>query len=164
LIEHPAAVAAPSPVRRQCRRSGDGDSSERANPPPSPHAGPSIRVRRLPFPPVVIVVAVRWYLRFGLSYRDVEELLADRGIEVDHVTVDRWVQRFTPLLAEAARTCRHPVGDRWQVDETDVKVADSWRDAYRAMTSSGRSTTCSCPRAATPPQPAGSSSRPLAPP
>jgi transposase-like protein len=47
----------------------------------------------------VIVVAVRWYLRYGLSYRDVEELLAGRGIEVDHVTVYRWVQRFTPLLA-----------------------------------------------------------------
>ena len=48
------------------------------------------------FPPDMIVVAVRWYLRFGLSYRDVEELLAERGIEVDHVTVYRWVQRFTP--------------------------------------------------------------------
>src|SRR5829696_2024239 len=50
------------------------------------------------FPPDVIVVAVRWYLRFGLSYRDVEELLIERGVEVDHVTVYRWVQRFTPLL------------------------------------------------------------------
>jgi transposase, IS6 family len=48
------------------------------------------------FPPEVIVLAVRWYLRFGLSYRDVEELLAERSIEVDHVTVYRWVQRFTP--------------------------------------------------------------------
>jgi transposase, IS6 family len=64
------------------------------------------------FPPYVIVLAVRWYLRFGLSYRDVEELLAERGIEVDHVTVYRWVQRFTPLLAEATRPCRHLVGDR----------------------------------------------------
>ena len=70
------------------------------------------------FPPDVIVIAVRWYLRFGLSYRDVEELLAERGAEVDHVTVYRWVQRFTPLLAEAARPCRHAVGDRWWVDET----------------------------------------------
>ena len=61
------------------------------------------------FPSVVIVLAVRWYLRFGLSYRDVEELLAERGIEVDHVTVYRWVQRFTPLLADAARPCRHAV-------------------------------------------------------
>jgi transposase-like protein len=66
----------------------------------------------------VIVLAVRWYLRFGLSYRDVEELLAERGVQVDHVSVYRWVQRFTPLLAEAARPCRHRVGDRWQVDET----------------------------------------------
>jgi len=58
----------------------------------------------------------------GLSYRDVEELPAERGIEVDHVTIYRWVLRFTRLLAEAARPCRHAVGDRWQVDETYVKV------------------------------------------
>jgi transposase-like protein len=69
----------------------------------------------------VIVLAVRWYLRFGLSYRDVEELLTERGVEVDHVTVYRWVLRFTPLLAEAARPCRHTVGDRWFVDETYVR-------------------------------------------
>jgi transposase, IS6 family len=75
------------------------------------------------FPPEIIVLAVRWYLRFGLSYRDVEELLVERGIEVDHVTVFRWVQRFTPLLADAARPCRRAVGDRWFVDETYVKVA-----------------------------------------
>jgi hypothetical protein len=75
------------------------------------------------FPPDVIVLAVRWYLRFGLSYRDVEELLAERGIEVDHVTVYRWVHRFSPLLVDAARFARHRVGDRWHVDETYVKVA-----------------------------------------
>jgi len=90
------------------------------------------------FPPDVIVLAVRWYLRFGLSYRDVEELLAERGIEVDHVTVYRWVQRFTPLLAEAARPCRHRVGDRWQVDETYVKVAGRWRYVYRAIDQFGQ--------------------------
>jgi transposase-like protein len=54
------------------------------------------------FPPDVVSLAVRWYLRFGLSYRDVEELLAERGVEVDHVTIYRWVQRFTPLVVEAA--------------------------------------------------------------
>ena len=59
------------------------------------------------FPPEMIVLSVRWYLRFALSYREVEELLAERGIEVDHTTVYRWVQRFTPLLTEAARPCRH---------------------------------------------------------
>jgi len=90
------------------------------------------------FPPDVIVLAVRWYLRFGLSYRDVEELLAERGIEVDHVTVYRWVQRFTPLLAEAARPCRHLVGDRWQVDETYMKVAGQWRYIYRAIDQLGQ--------------------------
>ena len=78
------------------------------------------------FPREVIALAVRWYLRYGLSYRDVEELLAERGIEVDHVTVYRWVQRFTPLLIDAARPCRHGFGDRWFVDETYVKVAGVW--------------------------------------
>jgi len=90
------------------------------------------------FPPDVIVVAVRWYLRFGLSYRDVEELLADRGLEVDHVTIYRWVQRFTPLLADAARPCRHAVGDQWQVDETYIKVGGAWRYVYRAIDQFGQ--------------------------
>ena len=79
------------------------------------------------------MLAVRWYLRYGLSYRDVEELLLERGIEVDHVTIYRWVQRFTPLLIDAARPCRHAVGGRWFVDETYVKVARTWRYVYRAV-------------------------------
>jgi IS6 family transposase len=90
------------------------------------------------FPSDVIVLAVRWYLRFGLSYRDVEELLAERGIEVDHVTIYRWVLRFTPLLADAARPCRHRVGDGWQVDETYVRVAGQWRYVYRAIDQFGQ--------------------------
>jgi IS6 family transposase len=90
------------------------------------------------FPPEIIVLAVRWYLRYGLSYRDVQELLAERGIEADHVTVYRWVQRFTPLLADAARPCRHSVGDSWFVDETYVKVAGKWRYVYRAVDQHGQ--------------------------
>jgi transposase-like protein len=93
---------------------------------------------RFRFPADVIVLAVRWYLRFGLSYRDIEELLAERGIEVDHVTVYRWVQRFTPLLVDAARPCRHAVGDRWQVDETYTKVAGQWRYVYRVVDQFGQ--------------------------
>ncbi len=77
--------------------------------------------------------AVRWYLRYGLSYRDVEELLTERGIVVDRVTVYRWGQRFTPLLIDAARPCRHAPGDRWSVDETYVKVAGRWVYPYRAV-------------------------------
>jgi hypothetical protein len=64
------------------------------------------------FPAEVITVAVPCYLRYGLSYRNVEELLAERGVEVDHVAVFRWVQRFTPLFADAARRSRHAVGCR----------------------------------------------------
>jgi len=90
------------------------------------------------FPPEVILIAVRWYLRYGLSYRDLEELLAERGIEVDHVTLFRWVQRFTPLLVEAARPCRHSVGGHWFVDETYVKVSGSWRYVYRAVDQYGQ--------------------------
>ena len=90
------------------------------------------------FPPEVILLAVRWYLRYGLSYRDLEELLADRGIEVDHVTFYRWVQRFTPLLIDAARPVRHVAGDRWFVDETYVKVSGIWSYVYRAVDQHGQ--------------------------
>jgi transposase-like protein len=90
------------------------------------------------FPPEVITLAVWWYLRFGLSYRDVEELLAERGIEVDHVTVYRWVQRFAPEFAQAAKVRRHVVGDRWHVDETYVKVGGTWRYLFRAIDQFGQ--------------------------
>jgi IS6 family transposase len=99
---------------------------------------PSSAFKGFRFPPEIIVLALRWYLRYGLSYRDVEELLGERGIEVDHVTIYRWVQRFTPLLADAAGPCRHPVGDFWFVDETYVKVAGRWRYVYRAVDQYGQ--------------------------
>jgi transposase-like protein len=86
----------------------------------------------------VIVFAVRWYLRRGLSHRDVEELLAERGITVDHVTVYRWVQRFTLRLIDAARQCRHVPGDRWFVDETYLRVVGRWVCVYRAIDQLGR--------------------------
>jgi hypothetical protein len=77
-------------------------------------------------PAEVIPLAVRWYPRFGLSYRNLEELLAERGIEVDHVTFYRGVQRFAPLLVDAARSRRHGGGDRWFVVETYLKVGGRW--------------------------------------
>ena len=90
------------------------------------------------FPREVISVAVRWYLRYGLSYRDVEELLAERGVTVDHVTIYRWVQRFTPEFVEAPRPTRHLLGDRWFVDETYVKVNGRWTYLYRAVDQYGQ--------------------------
>jgi transposase-like protein len=86
----------------------------------------------------VIAVAVRWYLRYGLSYRDVEQLLAERGVVVDHTTVYRWVQVFTCEFIDAARPARHVVGDRWFVDETYVKVAGRWTYLYRAIDQHGQ--------------------------
>jgi transposase-like protein len=86
----------------------------------------------------VILLAVRGYLRYSLSYRDLEELLAERGIDVDHVTLFRWVQRFTPELIDAARPGRHVAGDRWFADETYVKVAGVWRYVYRAVDQHGQ--------------------------
>ena len=84
------------------------------------------------------MLAVRWYLRYGLSYRDVEELLVERGVQVDHVSIYRWVQRFTPLLIDAARPRRHVPGDRWFVDETYVKIAGRWVYLYRAIDQYGQ--------------------------
>ena len=90
------------------------------------------------FPREVISVAVRWYLRYGLSYRDAEELLAERGVTVDHVTDYRWVQRFTPEFIETARPYRHAPGNRWFVDETCLKVAGNWTYLYRAVDQHGQ--------------------------
>ena len=109
------------------------------------------------FPREVIAVAVRWYLRYGLSYRDVEELLAERGVTVDHVTVYRWVQRFTPEFIEPARLCRHIPGDCWFVDETYVKVSAGGPICTGRLTSMARSSTCCCLCGGTWPQPGGSS-------
>ncbi len=105
---------------------------------PRPRPVPASAFAGYRFPPEVITLAVRWYLRFGLSYRDVEELLAERGIEVDHVSIYRWVQRFAPEFAEAARARRHVVGDRWHVDETYLKVGGRWRYLFRAIDQFGQ--------------------------
>ena len=110
----------------------------RSNADPHPHPVPSSAFAGYRFPPEVITLAVRWYLRFGLSYRDVEELLAERGIEVDHVSIYRWVQRFAPEFAEAARARQHVVGDRWHVDETYLKVGGTWRYLFRAIDQFGQ--------------------------
>ena len=89
------------------------------------------------FEPEVILLAVGWYLRFSLSYRDVEELLAERGLLVDHVTVWRWVQRYAPEMERRLRSRLKPTTDSWRVDETYIRVKGQWRYLYRALDSAG---------------------------
>src|SRR6202521_352933 len=89
------------------------------------------------FEPEVILLAVGWYLRFSLSYRDVEELLAERGLLVDHVTVWRWVQRYAPEIQRRLQTRLRPTNDSWRVDETYIRVKGKWVYLYRAVDSTG---------------------------
>ncbi len=90
------------------------------------------------FPPDVIALAVRWYLRFRLSYADVAELLAERGVGVDASTISDWVREFTPRYEEATRPCRHAVGTTWSVDETYATVAGKPAYVYRAIDGQGQ--------------------------
>src|SRR4051795_7934425 len=90
------------------------------------------------FPPAVIGLAVRWYLRFRLSYAEVVEWLAERFIPVDASTVFDWVQKFAPLYQDAAKAYRRRVGPRWSVDETYVKVMGRWGYVYRAIDEYGQ--------------------------
>ncbi|WP_414476153.1 IS6 family transposase [Microvirga sp. M2] len=85
----------------------------------------------------VILLCVRWYLAYGLSLRNLEEMMAERGISVDHATVGRWVIRCSPELLERFNSRKRPVSRRWHVDETYVKVRGRWMYRYRAIDSSG---------------------------
>src|SRR5207247_1232744 len=89
------------------------------------------------FTPDVILCAVRWYLRYSLSYRDVRELLVERGLEIDHTTVWRWVQHFAPELEERTRPHLKPTNKSWRVDETYVRIKGRWFYLYRAIDSAG---------------------------
>ena len=84
------------------------------------------------FEDVVIVLCVRWYLRYSLSYRDLEEMMAERGLAIDNVTIWRWVQRYAPVLNQRIRSeLRTPKGS-WRVDETYVKIAGNWKSQRQA--------------------------------
>ena len=87
--------------------------------------------------PELILCAVRWYLRYSLSFRDVEELFTERGLEADHTTIWRWVQRYGPELEQRLRRQLKPTTKSWRVDETYVRVKGRWCYLYRAIDSRG---------------------------
>ncbi len=86
----------------------------------------------------IILLCVRWYLRYLLSYRDLEEMMLERGLHVDHTTIYRWVQRYAPELEKRCRPHLKTITDSWRVDETSIKVKKTWMDLYRAVDAGGQ--------------------------
>jgi len=84
-------------------------------------------LKRLHYPLEVILTCVRWYVAYPLSLRHLEEMMAERGIAVDHSTVHRWAIKLLPVLEKAFRRCKRAVGKRWRMDETYVKIRGEWR-------------------------------------
>ena len=85
----------------------------------------------------IILLCVRWYLRYSLSYRDLEEMMRERGLHVDHTTIYRWVQRYAPELEKRSRPHLKACNDSWRVDETYIKIKKVWTYLYRAVDSEG---------------------------
>jgi len=83
------------------------------------------------------LLCIRWYLRYPLSYRDLEEIMLERGLRVDHTTIYRWVQRYAPELEKHCRPHLKPCNDSWKVDETYIKIKKVWMYLYRAVDSEG---------------------------
>ena len=85
------------------------------------------------YPKSVILYAVFFYVRYGVSYRDLEEIMAERGVEVDHATLNRWVVKFSPTIAANAQVSKKPTAISWRMDETYIKVRGKWTYLYRAV-------------------------------
>src|SRR5512144_2644967 len=94
--------------------------------------------KRRRFPAEIILLCVRWYCRYGISYRDLEEMMAERGVAVDHVTLCRWVQRYAPELEKRVRWYQGYRSSSWRVDETYVRVGGKWKYLFRAVDKHGR--------------------------
>ena len=90
------------------------------------------------FPQEIILMGVRWYVAYPLSSRHVEELMEERGVELDHATIHRWVSKYSPLLEEAFHQRKRPVWGSWRMDETYIKVKGEWRYLYRAVDKTGQ--------------------------
>ncbi len=94
-------------------------------------------LKRLHYPLEVMLVCVRWYAAYPLSFRHLEEMMQERGVFVDHSTVHRWALKILPVMALILRRRKRPVGTSWRMDETYIKVAGQWKYLYRAVDKSG---------------------------
>ena len=90
------------------------------------------------FPIDVILACIRWYASYPLSYRHLEEMMEERGVSVDHSSINRWAIRFLPLIEKMARKHKRPVGGSWRMDETSIKVKNVWKYLYRAVDEQGK--------------------------
>jgi len=90
------------------------------------------------FPIDVILVCIRWYAAYPLSYRHLEEMMEERGVSVDHSSINRWAIRFLPLIEKLSRKHKRPVGGSWRMDETYIKVKGVWKYLYRAVDKQGK--------------------------
>ncbi|WP_347277230.1 IS6 family transposase [Leptolyngbya sp. FACHB-671] len=89
------------------------------------------------FLPEIILLNVRWYCRYSLSYRNLEEMMSERGVDVDHSTINRWVLKYAPELDKRIRPRLKPTNDSWRVDETYIEIKGEWKYLYRAVDSEG---------------------------
>ncbi|MFQ6251749.1 IS6 family transposase [Yersinia enterocolitica] len=94
--------------------------------------------KRLNYPVDIIAQCVRWYLAYAPSLRNLEGMMAERGVIVDHSTLHRWVIRLVPLLDKDFRRHKCTVGRRWRVDETDIRIKGQWKYLYRAVDTAGQ--------------------------
>src|SRR5471032_1423250 len=97
-----------------------------------------LNVKGMRFPIDVIMVCIRWYVAYPLSYRHLEEIMEERGVSVDHSSINRWAIRFLPLIEKMARKHKRPVGASWRMDETYIKVKGVWKYLYRAVDKQGK--------------------------
>ena len=111
------------------------------------------------FEPALILQCVRWYLRYALSYRDLEDMMRERGLCVDHTTIYRWVQRYAPEIDKRCRPFLRRTNDSYRIDETYVRVAGAWTYLYRGVDSNGDTLDFCCERRATGRRPSRSSAR-----